>query len=135
MINLRDLTLKEMEEFITKMGEPKFRAKQVFQWIYKGKTDFREMTNLPEVFRQKLAEEAYIGTIKPLKIQKSKTDGTRKYLFELEDGNLIESVFMKYKYGNSICVSSQAGCRMGCRFCASTRNGLERNLTPGEILS
>jgi len=135
MINLRDLTLKEMEEFITKMGEPKFRAKQVFQWIYKGKTDFREMTNLPEVFRQKLAEEAYIGTATPLKIQKSKTDGTRKYLFELEDGNLIESVFMKYKYGNSICVSSQAGCRMGCRFCASTRNGLERNLTPGEILS
>lgn len=135
MINLRDLTLKEMEEFIKSMGEPKFRAKQVFQWIYKGKTDFREMTNLPEVFRQKLAEEAYIGTATPLKIQKSKTDGTRKYLFELEDGNLIESVFMKYKYGNSICVSSQAGCRMGCRFCASTRNGLERNLTPGEILS
>ncbi|MCI5722159.1 MAG: 23S rRNA (adenine(2503)-C(2))-methyltransferase RlmN [Firmicutes bacterium] len=135
MINLRDLTLKEMEELIVSMGEPKFRAKQVFGWIYKGKTDFREMTNLPEVFRQKLKETAYIGAVEPLKIQKSKTDGTRKYLFRLEDGNLIESVFMKYKYGNSICVSSQAGCRMGCCFCASTRNGLDRNLTPGEILS
>ena len=135
MINLRDLTLKEMEELIVSMGEPKFRAKQVFGWIYKGKTDFREMTNLPEVFRQKMKETAYIGAVEPLKIQKSKTDGTRKYLFRLEDGNLIESVFMKYKYGNSICVSSQAGCRMGCCFCASTRNGLDRNLTPGEILS
>ena len=135
MINLRDLTLKEMEELIVSMGEPKFRAKQVFGWIYKGKTDFREMTNLPEVFRQKLKETAYIGAVEPLKIQKSKTDGTRKYLFRLEDGNLIESVFMKYKYGNSICVSSQAGCRMGCCFCASTRNGLDRNLAPGEILS
>lgn len=135
MINLRSLTLKEMEEFVTSLGEPKFRAKQVFGWIYKGKTDFREMTNLPEVFRQKLRENAYIGTVEPLKIQKSKTDGTRKYLYRLEDGNLIESVFMKYKYGNSICVSSQAGCRMGCCFCASTRNGLDRNLTPGEILS
>ncbi|MDD7719504.1 MAG: 23S rRNA (adenine(2503)-C(2))-methyltransferase RlmN [Eubacteriaceae bacterium] len=135
MTNLRDLTLKEMENFVQEMGEPKFRAKQVFGWIYKGKTDFREMTNLPEVFRNKLKEKAYIGTVEPLKIQKSKTDGTRKYLYRLEDGNLIESVFMKYKYGNSICVSSQAGCRMGCRFCASTRNGLERNLTPGEIVS
>lgn len=135
MINLRDLTLKEMEELIVSMGEPKFRAKQVFGWIYKGKTDFRQMTNLPEVFRQKLKETAYIGAVEPLKIQKSKTDGTRKYLYRLEDGNLIESVFMKYKYGNSICVSSQAGCRMGCCFCASTRNGLDRNLTPGEILS
>ena len=124
-----------MEELIVSMGEPKFRAKQVFGWIYKGKTDFREMTNLPEVFRQKMKETAYIGAVEPLKIQKSKTDGTRKYLFRLEDGNLIESVFMKYKYGNSICVSSQAGCRMGCCFCASTRNGLDRNLTPGEILS
>ena len=95
MINLRDLTLKEMEELIVSMGEPKFRAKQVFGWIYKGKTDFREMTNLPEVFRQKLKETAYIGAVEPLKIQKSKTDGTRKYLFRLEDGNLIESVFMK----------------------------------------
>ncbi|MDD6042614.1 MAG: 23S rRNA (adenine(2503)-C(2))-methyltransferase RlmN [Eubacteriaceae bacterium] len=135
MINLRDLTLEKMEQLVVSLGQPKFRAKQVFEWIYKGKTDFREMTNLPEVFRHILSERAYIGTVKPIAIQKSKTDGTRKYLFELEDGNTIESVFMKYKFGNSICVSSQAGCRMGCRFCASTRNGLERQLSPGEILS
>lgn len=135
MINLRNLTLKQMEQFVVELGQPKFRAKQIFGWIYKGKTDFWEMTNLPEVFQHKLAENAYIGNVEPLEVQKSKTDGTRKYLFALEDGNAIESVFMKYKYGNSICVSSQAGCRMNCQFCASTRNGLERNLTAGEIVS
>lgn len=135
MINLRDLQLKEMEGFIKSLGEPAFRAKQVFSWLYKGVTHFDEMTNVPKTLREKLAQQSYIGRLKMLKVQKSKTDGTRKYLYELEDGNRIESVFMKYKYGNSICVSSQAGCRMGCKFCASTRNGLERNLTPGEILS
>ena len=135
MINLRNLQLKEMEDFIKSLGEPAFRAKQVFSWIYKGVTDFDDMTNVPKSLREKLAEQAYIGRLKMLKVQKSKTDGTRKYLYELEDGNRIESVFMKYRYGNSICVSSQAGCRMGCKFCASTRNGLERNLTAGEILS
>ena len=135
MINLRNLQLKEMEGFIKSLGEPAFRAKQVFSWIYKGVTDFDDMANVPKSLREKLTEQAYIGRLKILKVQKSKTDGTRKYLYELEDGNRIESVFMKYKYGNSICVSSQAGCRMGCKFCASTRNGLERNLTAGEILS
>ena len=135
MINLRDLQLKEMEGFIKSLGEPAFRAKQVFSWLYKGVTHFDEMTNVPKTLREKLAQQSYIGRLKMLKVQKSKTDGTRKYLYELEDGNRIESVFMKYKYGNSICVSSQAGCRMGCKFCASTRNGLERNLTAGEILS
>ena len=90
---------------------------------------------MPRALRELLAERCIIGALQPLEIQKSKTDGTRKYLFQLSDGNTIESVFMQYKYGNSICVSSQAGCRMGCRFCASTRNGLSRNLTPGEILS
>ncbi len=135
MINLRDLELKELETLIKSMGQPAFRAKQVFSWIYKGVTDFDQMTNVPKALRDKLAEQTYIGRLKILKVQKSKADGTRKYLYQLEDGNTIESVFMKYKYGNSICVSSQAGCRMGCRFCASTRNGLDRNLTPGEILS
>ena len=135
MINLRNLELKEMEGFIKSLGEPGFRAKQVFSWIYKGVTDFDQMTNVPKSLREKLMEQSYIGRLEIVKVQKSKTDGTRKYLYELEDGNRIESVFMKYKYGNSICVSSQAGCRMGCKFCASTRNGLERNLTPGEILS
>ncbi|MDD4376918.1 MAG: 23S rRNA (adenine(2503)-C(2))-methyltransferase RlmN [Eubacteriales bacterium] len=134
-VNLRDLTLPEMVTFINSIGEPKYRAKQVFGWIYKGKTDFWEMKNLPEVFRHKLAEESYIGGVEAVKVQKSVKDGTRKYLFQLEDGNLIESVFMKYKYGNSICVSSQAGCRMGCKFCASTIMGLSRNLTAGEMVS
>lgn len=135
MVNLRNLEYKEVEGLIRSIGEPAFRAKQIFSWIYKGVTSFDEMNNVPKNLRERLSEIAYIGRIKPIEVQKSKTDGTRKYLFELEDGNRIESVFMKYKYGNSICVSSQAGCRMGCRFCASTRNGLERNLTSGEILS
>lgn len=134
-INLRDLQLHEMESLAKSLGQPAFRGKQVFSWIYKGVTDFGQMTNVPKTLREMLAEISRIGRLKPLEIQKSKSDGTRKYLFELDDGNTIESVFMKYKYGNSICVSSQAGCRMGCRFCASTRNGLVRNLTPGEIIS
>lgn len=133
--NLRDLQLSEMETLIKSLGQPAFRAKQVFQWIYKGVTDFEQMTNIPKTLRDRLIGDCVIGRLQILEVQKSKTDGTRKYLFELADGSVIESVFMKYKYGNSICVSSQAGCRMGCRFCASTRNGLERHLSPGEILS
>ncbi len=135
MVNLRNLEYKELEGLICYIGEPKFRAKQIFSWIYKGVVSFDEMNNVPKTLREKLDKVAYIGRIEPVAVQKSETDDTRKYLFQLEDGNQIESVFMKYKYGNSICVSSQAGCRMGCRFCASTRNGLERNLMPGEILS
>ena len=134
-INLKDLQLNEMEKLLQDLGEPKFRAKQIFAWLYKGVDSFEEMTNVPASLKQKLAEAgADLGILKPLKVQISKYDGTRKYLFELRDGNCIESVFMKYKYGNTICVSSQAGCRMGCKFCASTIGGLSRNLTPGEIL-
>lgn len=135
MTDLRDLQLSEMEELLVSLGQPRFRAGQIFRWIYKGATEFEEMRNVPKALRQVLSERCVIGRLNAQKVQKSKTDGTRKYLFALEDGNTIESVFMKYRYGNSICVSSQAGCRMGCRFCASTRNGLERNLTPGEIVS
>ncbi|MEE0742175.1 MAG: 23S rRNA (adenine(2503)-C(2))-methyltransferase RlmN [Emergencia sp.] len=135
MINLRDLQLHELEKLMSDIGQPKFRARQIFKWVQKGAKDFSEMTNIPKGLRDSLAQIACIGRLKALDIQESRTDGTRKYLFELADGLTIESVFMKYKYGNSICVSSQAGCRMGCRFCASTRNGLERNLTPGEIIS
>ena len=120
MINLKDLQLQELEKFIKELGEPKFRAKQVFGWLYRdsaegpgGVTDFDQMTNVPKVLREKLKEQASLGILTPLQVQVSKLDGTRKYLFGLEDGNAIESVFMKYKYGNSICVSSQAGCRMG----------------------
>lgn len=135
MINARDLTLTEMEKLLTDMGYPGFRAKQVFQWIYRGAQSFEDMNNIPKALRLAMAREWVIDRPEILQVQRSKTDGTRKYLFGLKDGNTIESVFMKYKYGNSICVSSQAGCRMGCRFCASTRKGLARNLTAGEILS
>ncbi len=134
-IDLLDLQLPELVSLMKSMGQPGFRAKQIFKWIYKGITDFEEMENLPKTLRQLLAEKCRIGRPQILQVQRSRHDGTRKYLFQLEDGNVIESVFMQYKYGNSICVSSQAGCRMGCRFCASTREGLVRGLTPGEILS
>lgn len=132
-INLRDLTIKELKEFLEGLGEKPFRAKQIFAWIYKGVESFDEMTDLSKNLREKLKEHAEIGTLDILKVQHSKKDGTRKYLLGLKDGNTIESVFMKYKYGNSICVSSQAGCRMGCKFCASGMDGLRRDLTAGEI--
>lgn len=115
------------------IGEPKFRAKQIFAWLYKGVSSFDEMRNIPAALREKLSAEFDLGVFEIEQVQVSKYDGTRKYLFALKDGNAIESVFMKYKYGNTICVSSQVGCRMGCKFCASTLGGLERNLTPGEI--
>lgn len=132
--NLKDLQLNEMEKLLTELGEPKFRAKQIFAWLYKGARDFEAMTNVPAALREKLAESGMdVGAFEPARVQVSKLDGTRKYLFELADGNAVESVFMKYKYGNTICISSQAGCRMGCRFCASTIGGLCRNLTAGEM--
>ena len=144
MIRLNDLEYKELEAFVTDvLGEPKFRAKQIFGWIYGGMSkdgsfrsgvaSFDEMTNLSKALREKLSESAELMSLAVLREQVSKLDGTRKFLFGLPDGNAIESVFMKYKFGNSICVSSQAGCRMGCRFCASTIGGLKRNLTAGEI--
>ena len=137
MINLIDLQLNELEELMKELGQPKFRAAQVFSWLYKeagkGAADFNDMTNIPKMIREKLSEISTIGLPEILKVQESKLDGTRKYLFGLAAGNGVESVFMRYKFGNSICVSSQAGCRMGCSFCASTLGGLERNLTAGEI--
>lgn len=133
-INLKDLQFDEMEALLTDMGEQRFRAKQIFAWLYKGAASFEDMKNVPKALTRKLEEAGYsVGALRPVKVQISKTDGTRKYLFELEDGNAIESVFMKYRYGNTICISSQAGCRMGCKFCASTMGGLQRNLTPGEM--
>ncbi len=132
-IKINDLTKEQLKEWLQTLGEKPFRAKQIFSWIYRGAESFEEMTDLSKKLRQELKDQAEFSTLKILKVRKSKKDGTRKYLLELEDGNTIESVFMKYKYGNSICVSSQAGCRMGCTFCASGLNGLERNLTPGEM--
>lgn len=135
MTDLRDMTIAEMEELALSMDQPKFRGRQLFGWIYKGKTDFREMKNLPGVFLQSLEDTCIIDSLTLIRSQESKKDGTRKFLFGLADGNAVESVFMKYKYGNSICISSQAGCRMGCAFCASGIMGLERNLTAGEMVS
>ena len=143
-VKLTDLEYAQLEQFVTEaLGEPKFRAKQIFSWIYGGTgkdgslrlgaKSFEEMNNLPKTLRGKLEERAQLVQPAVLREQVSKLDGTRKFLFRIADGNAIESVFMKYKFGNSICVSSQAGCRMGCRFCASTIGGLKRNLTPGEI--
>ena len=144
LVNIADLEYKELEDFVTEtLGEPKFRAKQIYAWIYGGKAkdggqrqgaeSFEDMNNLPKGLRGKLLASASLSQPQVLREQISRADGTRKFLFGLADGNAVESVFMKYKFGNSICVSSQAGCRMGCRFCASTIGGLRRNLTPGEI--
>ena len=138
-VNLTDLEYPQLEKFVTEeIGEPKFRAKQIFSWIYggmgkdgslrPGAESFEEMNNLPKTLREKLTAHAALVQPAVLREQISKLDGTRKFLFGLADGNAIESVFMKYKFGNSICVSSHAGCRMGCRFCASTLDGLTRNL-------
>ena len=132
--NLLGLTTEELKEFVVQLGEKPFRAKQLFRWINRGAGDFAEMTDFSKQLREKLAETAYIGSLEILAVQRDKNDGTRKYLFALEDGNAIESVFMKYRYGNSLCVSSQVGCKMGCRFCATALDGFTRNLTAGEML-
>lgn len=132
MIDLKDLSENVIIEYMTSLGEKAFRGRQIFKWIHRGVSGFDEMTDLPAALREKLKDNAFIGTIKMVQKQESK-DGTVKFLFELKGGSRIETVLMKYKYGNSICVSSQAGCRMGCTFCASGKLGLERNLTAGEI--
>lgn len=138
MIDKRDIksmNLAELTAFMGELGEKAFRAKQIYQWIHEKQVDsFAEMTNLSAKLRETLQEEAYLTALQKEEVQISKLDGTRKYLFLLEDGNVIESVLMKYKHGNSVCISSQVGCRMGCRFCASTLDGLVRGLTPGEML-
>ena len=133
-INLMDLSQEEMAALAVKLGEPKFRGKQIFEWIHRGAEDFDEMTNLSKSLREKLREHTFISSPKIEEKYVSRLDGTRKYLLRLWDGNFIESVLMKYEHGYTICVSSQVGCRMGCRFCASTLKGRERNLSPGEIL-
>jgi 23S rRNA (adenine2503-C2)-methyltransferase len=127
------MTLPELREFITSMGESAFRAKQLFKWMHSG-TPIEEMSNLSKDFRRRLSEEADYRLPKIERKLVSKKDGTIKYLFALSDGECVESVLMKYEHGNTICVSSQAGCRMGCAFCASTLAGKTRDLTPSEIL-
>ncbi len=133
MQDLRDMTMEQLQAFFQELGEKPFRAKQAFSWIYRGVQSFDEMTDFPKPLRETLKARARLGQLEMLRMQKSRKDGTRKYLLGLGDGDSVESVFMKYKYGNSICLSSQAGCRMGCRFCASGMDGLHRDLTPGEM--
>ena len=132
--NILDLLPAQLEPVITGMGEKKFRATQVFGWLAKGVTDFDDMKNVPGPLRAALQESFYIGMPEAEMVQKSK-DGTVKCLFRFDDGTRVESVFMKYGYGNSICISSQSGCRMGCTFCASTMDGLDRSLSGGEMLA
>ena len=134
-MDIKSLNKKELTEFVESLGEKAFRAKQIYQWIHEKQVDsFAEMTNISKKFIDTLEANAYLTSLKKEEVQISKLDGTRKYLFLLEDGNVIESVLMRYKHGNSVCISSQVGCRMGCRFCASTLDGLVRGLTAGEML-
>ena len=135
-MDIRSMNLEEMEALAISLGEKAFRGKQLFQWVYeKQADDFDEMTNLSAAFREKLKENYCISGVRQVEKQVSKKEDTAKYLFALEDDHVIESVWMKYRHGNSVCISSQVGCRMGCTFCASTLTGLTRNLTAGEMLS
>lgn len=133
LTNLMDLNITETENLIQDIGEPRYRGRQVFKWVHqKGAAEFAEMTDLPKVLRDKLQGLATPGSLSVITARTS-ADGTTKYLFGLVDDNAVESVFLPHDYGCSVCVSSQVGCRMGCRFCASTMEGLVRNLTAGEI--
>ncbi len=134
MTDLKSMLPAEIEEYLVNIGEKRFRAKQIFRWISAGETEIDNMTDLSVALREKLKADCFITEAKIVSKLVSKIDGTVKYLFELADGEKIETVFMRYKYGNTVCVSTQAGCRMGCTFCASPLNGFRRNLTPAEIL-
>lgn len=133
--DIRSLLPEELEAELSALGEPRYRAKQIFRWLNRGAGSFDEMSDLAKPLREKLAAEFFVYRPKVLRRQVSKLDGTIKYLWELRDGNAVETVVMSYKYGNTVCVSSQVGCRQGCAFCASTIGGLVRNLEPSEILS
>lgn len=129
------MTLPELKTELEAMGERAFRAKQIYQWIHvRLASGFGEMTDLSKELRGRCEERFSYTSLQTVEVQESGLDGTKKFLFGLADGNVVESVWMKYKHGNSVCISSQVGCRMGCRFCASTLDGLERNLTPAEML-
>ena len=134
-VDLKSMTLPELEAFLATLGEPKFRAKQIFVWMNRGVEQFDEMTNLSKALRSKLEEQCTLTALRVERKQVSKLDGTIKYLWRLEDDNCVETVLMRYKHGNTVCVSSEIGCAMGCAFCASTIGGLVRRLTPAEILS
>ena len=134
-MDIKSLTYEELQNEIMVLDEPKFRASQIFDWAHNKQVDsIEKMSNLSKALREKLKENYEFTSLKCARMQESASDGTKKFLFELSDGNYVESVFMKYHHGNSVCISSQVGCRMGCKFCASTLDGLERNLLPGEML-
>ncbi|MGN1148578.1 MAG: 23S rRNA (adenine(2503)-C(2))-methyltransferase RlmN [Lachnospiraceae bacterium] len=133
--DIKSMTYEELEAEMEALSEKKFRAKQCYEWMHiKLARSFSEMTNLSKDFREKCENLFTFTALEAVEVQESKLDGTKKFLFKLSDGNVVESVWMKYKHGNSVCISSQVGCRMGCRFCASTLDGLERNLLPSEML-
>ncbi|MEE1037204.1 MAG: 23S rRNA (adenine(2503)-C(2))-methyltransferase RlmN [Oscillospiraceae bacterium] len=133
-MNLKSLTQPELADILKELGQPKFRAKQVYTWLHKGVRSYDEMTNLPKGLRDALAEKYPIHVPKVVRKQESSRDGTIKYLWELADGNCVETVLMRYHYGNTVCISTEVGCRMGCAFCASTLGGLVRRLEPYEML-
>ena len=134
MRDIKAMLPEEIEAALKEMGQPKYRAGQIFEWLTRGVKSFDEMSNLPKDLRAKLAEEFYIDGLTCLRKQVSQEDGTIKYLWQLRDGNAVETVVMRYKYGNTVCISSQVGCRQGCAFCASTIGGLVRCLEPSEML-
>ena len=134
MTDIKSMTIDELKKLMTTLGDKPFRAKQIYSWLHEHLvTSYDEMTNLSKSLREKLKEYP-VTALKMVDVQTSRIDGTQKYLFRLSDGNVIESVLMRYKHGNSVCISSQVGCRMGCRFCASTIGGLTRCLLPSEML-
>ena len=135
MVDIGSMTPEELAAWLKEQGEPAFRAKQIFHWLYRGVTSFDEMSDLSKALRQKLAEQCFLTVPKVARKQVSKLDGTIKYLWELSDGNCIETVLMRYKHGNTVCISCQVGCRMGCAFCASTLAGKVRDLTPAEMIA
>ena len=133
--DIKSLTLSQLKEEMESLGEKSFRAGQLYEWMHEKLAEgYEEMTNIPRRLAEQCALRFEYTTLKTVQMQESKLDGTRKYLFALPDDNLVESVWMRYKHGNAVCISSQVGCRMGCRFCASTLDGLERNLLPSEML-
>ena len=133
-MNIKSMTMQEIAQVLKELGQPAFRAKQVYTWLHKGVRSYDEMTNLPKVLRDQLAEKYPICAPQVVRKQESQKDGTIKYLWKLSDGNCVETVLMRYHYGNTVCISTEVGCLMGCAFCASTLGGLVRRLEPFEML-
>ena len=133
-MNLKSLTQPELADILRGLGQPAFRAGQVFTWLHRGASSYEEMTNLPKALREALARDYPLYTPKVVRKQESQKDGTIKYLWQLSDGNCVETVLMRYRYGNTVCISTEVGCPMGCAFCASTIGGLVRRLEPAEML-